>query len=51
MNTYKMMVCLEVSVDAFNEADAVEMVDEEFGEGSLGVITIDKLSITNISES
>lgn len=40
METYKYEVVLEVEVDAFDESDAWDAVQEAFGVGHTGAVTV-----------
>lgn len=44
MDTYKFKVTLEVVVEAFDHADAIVVLQDNFGEGDLGVIVIEKMT-------
>lgn len=45
-----MTVCVEVEVEAFDEADAVETIEDAFGEGDYGSYETNSLKITGIRE-
>ncbi len=51
MNTYKITVAVEVAVEAFDEPDAVEMIEDCFGTGDYGTHTVTKFIVRNIQES
>lgn len=40
METYKYAVALMVEVEAFDEADAFDAIQEMFGVGSTGAVTV-----------
>ena len=51
MNTYELKVLLVVKVDAPDECDAVELMDEALGEGDYINYEITHMDITGISEA
>lgn len=50
MNTYSMTVTMQVEVDAYEEADAVDLIDENFGEGEYAACRVTEMKITGIKE-
>lgn len=51
MNTYKMQVVLEVELEAMDEADACDLVEENFGEGDFPGGNICEMNMYNIREA
>lgn len=50
MNSYKMTVTLDITVEAYDEADVVEIVEEVFGEGDYGLVNVDSMKVNGIKE-
>lgn len=50
MNTYEMIVTATVRVECFEEADAVDLTEEAFGEGDYGAYEVTSMRISGIKE-
>lgn len=50
MNTYVLSVCIEVEVDAFNEADAREAAEQVFGEGTAAGLDVTDFRVVECAE-
>lgn len=51
MNTYKILVEVQVTVEAFDEADAIEAAEDVYGEGDYGTHQVNKFIVRNIKEA
>lgn len=51
MNTYKVTVELQLTIEAFEEPDAVEMAEDALGVGDYGSYQVTKFIVRNIQES
>lgn len=50
MNTYTISVTLEVNVEAFDAADAMEAVDDVFGPGGCAGLNVTDLKVNSVVE-
>jgi hypothetical protein len=50
MNAYKVTVEVQVAVEAFDEADAIEAVEDCYGQGDYGTHVVQKFVVRNIQE-
>ena len=50
MNTYKFCVELELTVDALEESDAVDVLEDGLSEGDYAGYKVTKMTIKGISE-
>lgn len=50
MNKYKVVLSLQVEVEAFDSADAMEAVVDVFGPGETAGVTVTDLKVKNVAE-
>jgi hypothetical protein len=50
MNTYEFDIVVQGTVEAFTLDDAIDLLDDTFGDGDYGEITVDRLSVQYIEE-
>ena len=51
MNRYNISVLLQVEVEAFDEADALEAVEDTFGPGEAGGLNVKDFEVVEVAES
>lgn len=50
MNRYSFSVLLQVEVDAFDQADATEAVEDTFGPGETGDLNVTRFEVVGVRE-